>query len=154
MNIPPVDRSPNGFDHSKADQSIEAAYIGAFNFRLGALVYNLGLRHPDTTSFVFDTNFLFTRALNDPAQFEETRAYKNVTSYCGAYALWAASGHTEGPSLGATVVSSDGTSVLTYFDSACGVSVNEYFWLNDLHPTYPMHNFIGSQIVKLLSAAT
>lgn len=62
-----------------------AEYIGEFNFRLGALVYNLGAHYPDTTSFYFDTNWLFTIVLNNPSAFQETSSYHNTTGYCAAY---------------------------------------------------------------------
>lgn len=150
MNVPPVDRSPGTLELSSSDQAQEAAYIGTYNFRLGALVYNVAVRHTGTTSFLFDTNFLFTRVLDDPGQFEETAGYKNTTGYCEAYAEWVLSGYTNGPSLEAELTFPSGTPTLTYFDPSCGVSVDEYFWLNTLHPTYPMHNFMGSQIVQLL----
>lgn len=37
----------------------------------------------------------------------------------------------------------------TFYD-VCGVPVNEYFWLNALHPTYPIHEAVAAQIAKLL----
>ncbi|KAK0517474.1 hypothetical protein JMJ35_000629 [Cladonia borealis] len=132
LNVPPVDRSPGTLETSSSSQAAEAAYIATFNFRLGALVYNLGTRNPDTTLFLFDTNWLFTRVLDDPQQFVETAGYLNTTSYCPAYA--------------------HGTTTLTYFDPTCGVPINAYFWLNTLHPTYPMHNFLGSQITQFITS--
>lgn len=83
--MPPVDRSPGTLESGPETQAEEAGYIGAFNFRLGALVYNLALRHPDTTSFIFDTNFLFTEVLDHPGSFEETSGFLNTTDYCTAY---------------------------------------------------------------------
>lgn len=71
------------------DRSAEASFIGAFNFRLGALVYNLAQRHADATLFTFDTNFLFTIVLDNPSQFGETAGYLNTTNYCRAYEKWA-----------------------------------------------------------------
>ena len=85
MNVPPVDRSPGMLEMDSADQSAEANFIGAFNFRLGALVYNLAGRHADTTLFTFDTNYLFTSVLDDPSRFGETAGYLNTTGYCKAY---------------------------------------------------------------------
>lgn len=85
MNVPPVDRSPGTLEMGTIDQSVEASFIGAFNFRLGAFVDNLALRHLDTTLFTFDTNFLFTKVLDDPSQFGETAGYLNTTGYCAAY---------------------------------------------------------------------
>lgn len=85
MNVPPVDRSPGTLEMDSIDQSAEASFVGAFNFRLGALLYNLALRHADTTLFTFDTNFLFTAVLDDPSQFGETAEYLNTTNYCKTY---------------------------------------------------------------------
>ena len=130
----------------------EAGYIGTFNFRLGALVYNLCLRHPDATSWLFDTNFLFTKVLDNPAQFSETAQYKNTTNFCQAYAEWVSFGYTDGPSFQVELTNSSATTGTTFFIPACGINLNEYLWLNTLHPTYPMHNFMASQIVQLLSA--
>ena len=85
LNVPPIDRSPGTLALSASTQASMAAYIGEFNFRLGALVYNLDTHYPDTTSFLFDTNWLFTLVLNDPLVFQETSSYHNTTGYCAAY---------------------------------------------------------------------
>lgn len=36
--------------------------------------------------------------------------------------------------------------------ASCGVPVNQYFWLNSLHPTYPIHDVVAEQVVKSLAA--
>jgi len=36
-------------------------------------------------------------------------------------------------------------------DASCDYPVNEYLWLNDLHPTFPVHNATAASIVELLS---
>ena len=30
----------------------------------------------------------------------------------------------------------------------CAVPVNQYFWLNSLHPTYPMHDVVAEGVSK------
>ncbi|KAK7975892.1 hypothetical protein PG989_014355 [Apiospora arundinis] len=45
---------------------------------------------------------------------------------------------------------SSGTPNLDTLDPACGIPVNEYFWLNSLHPTYPMHDVVAEQVVATL----
>jgi len=47
---------------------------------------------------------------------------------------------------------SSGTLTEDFFDPTCGVPVNEYFWLNTLHPTYPMHDVLAQQIALQLTA--
>lgn len=85
LNVPPVDRSPGSSVISASGRSDLARYIGEYNWRLRLLVYYLGLRHPDTTTFFLDTNWLFTRVIDNPAQFIQTAGYKNTTADCGAY---------------------------------------------------------------------
>ncbi|KAI4205274.1 MAG: hypothetical protein LQ350_000596 [Teloschistes chrysophthalmus] len=132
MNVPPIDRSPGSLARDAATQARLAGYIGEFNFRLILLVYNLAVHYPDTTVWLFDTNWLFTQLLNNgPASFRETATYVNVTDYCTVY--------------------QHGTPTLTFFDPSCGAPVNDYLWLNDLHPTYPMHNLIAAQIVQQIT---
>ena len=43
-------------------------------------------------------------------------------------------------------------STLNFFVPACDIPVNQYLWLNDLHPTYPVHNLMAAEIVHLLEA--
>lgn len=104
MNVPPIDRSPGTLARDAATQASMAGYIGEsissafvdgatltlstgeFNFRLILLVYNLAVHYPDTTVWLFDTNWLFTRLLNNgAASFRETSGYVDVTDYCPAY---------------------------------------------------------------------
>ncbi|KAL8937436.1 MAG: hypothetical protein Q9216_004424 [Gyalolechia sp. 2 TL-2023] len=133
LNVPPIDRSPGMLARDKATQASMAGYIGEFNFRLILLVYNFAVHYPDVTVWLFDTNWLFTRLLNNgPRSFMQTSSYVNVSDYCTAY--------------------QHGTPTLTYLDPSCGVPVNAYLWLNDLHPTYPVHNLIASQIVQQITS--
>lgn len=36
-------------------------------------------------------------------------------------------------------------------DPSCAYPVNEYLWLNNLHPTFPIHNATAAAIAKQLS---
>lgn len=46
---------------------------------------------------------------------------------------------------------SSGTPDPDTLDSACGVPVDEYFWLNSLHPTYPVHDVVAEQVAAALA---
>jgi hypothetical protein len=85
MNVPPIDRSPGFTRRSELAQKNLADYIGEFNFRLQHLAINLTSRFPDTTVFQFDTNWLFTLAINNPDYFAETSALEDSTSFCNLY---------------------------------------------------------------------
>lgn len=85
MNVPPIDRAPGSSGISDTARADQAAYIGEFNFRLKYLALNLASEFPDTTVFQFDTNWLFTLAINNPDSFAETSAFEDSTSACKAY---------------------------------------------------------------------
>lgn len=36
---------------------------------------------------------------------------------------------------------------------SCGYAVNEFFWLNNLHPTYPIHDVVAEGVAELLRGA-
>ncbi|KAI9735806.1 MAG: hypothetical protein M1834_001271 [Cirrosporium novae-zelandiae] len=130
LNVPPVDRSPLTIAQGTSAQTIEAADIADFNAKITNLTSSLEKTHLDATVFLFNTHEIFTQVLDDPTSYPQTELYKNTTDYCTAY--------------------EDGTDEWDSYDAACGIPVNEYFWLNNLHPTYPMHNATAAQIIELL----
>lgn len=130
LNVPPVNRSPLTQAAGPSAQSIEAADIADWNNRLVSLSNSLTWKYKDTTSFIFDTNKVFSRVLDHPCAYPQTCPYQNTTTYCTAY--------------------ENGTATSTTFDPSCGVSVDKYLWLNTLHPTFRMHEAIAAQIVKLI----
>ncbi|THZ02257.1 hypothetical protein D6C85_07772 [Aureobasidium pullulans] len=130
LNVPPVDQSPLTQAAGPASQTLEASAISDWNSRVVYLSKSLTHRHSDVTSFVFDTNKVFSRVIEHPRAYPQTCAYQNTTQYCEAY--------------------QNGTPTPTSFNATCGVSVDKYLWLNSLHPTFRMHEAIASQIVKLI----
>lgn len=38
------------------------------------------------------------------------------------------------------------------FEESCVVPLADYFWLNDLHPTFPIHEVLASEVAELLSS--
>ena len=92
---------------------------------------NLSATYDDATVFVFDTHALFETVLDNPAAYPETAAYVNTTDYCTWYENGTADWYSEDP--------------------RCGASVDEYFWLNSLHPTFRVHNATAAAIVEMLS---
>lgn len=39
------------------------------------------------------------------------------------------------------------------FEAECGAKANEYFWLNDLHPTTPVHDALAYETARILGLA-
>ncbi|KAK5131701.1 hypothetical protein LTR08_000755 [Meristemomyces frigidus] len=131
LNVPPVDRSPLSVAAGAAAQAIEARDIAAWNANVTRLAANLSSTYADATTFVFDTNAAFTQVLDDPCSHPETCPYKNTTDYCPAYA--------------------NGTPSWYTLNATCIYPVDEYFWLNTLHPTFRMMNVTAQEIAAQLS---
>ena len=131
LNVPPVNRSPLTVSQGADSQKLEAKYIRKFNKDVAGIAANLSSTYKDATTFVFDTHKIFNQVLNNPCSYPETCAYKNTTDYCEAY--------------------ENGTESWYTLDPTCGVSVDKYFWLNSLHPTFRMMNATAKVIVEQLS---
>lgn len=132
LNVPPVNRSPLTQAAGAAAQALEATDIADWNSRVAALSKNLTSTYHDATSFLFDTNAIFNQVLDDPCTYVQTCPYKNTTTYCPAY--------------------ENGTPSWYTFNATCGIPVDEYFWLNTLHPTFRMHNVTAQHIAEELSS--
>jgi phospholipase/lecithinase/hemolysin len=131
LNVPPVDRSPLTVAQGAAAAALEHTTIAAYNANVTALARNLSSTYRDAFTSVFDTNAAFTQVLNNPASHPETAPYKNTTDYCVAY--------------------ENGTPSWYTFYQNCSIPVDEYFWLNSLHPTFRMMNVTAQEIVQQLS---
>ncbi|KAH3919065.1 hypothetical protein HBH56_028330 [Parastagonospora nodorum] len=133
LNVPPVNLSP--LITEKADDGYATEYEGRviadWNGRVANMTAQFKAKHAGVTAFVHDTNALFTQVIKDPKSVEQTVGYKNTTAFCKAYA--------------------NGTPTWYTKDASCDYPVNEYLWLNDLHPTFPVHNATAASIVELLS---
>ncbi|KAL8718509.1 MAG: hypothetical protein Q9225_004358 [Loekoesia sp. 1 TL-2023] len=128
-NVPPIDRGPYV---AKADAAIEGADINDFNYRMIRLFASFTKQHRDVSVLLFNTNGLFSQVIDNPSVFPQTAIYKDTTDSCKAYE------QGEVPHM-------------DYFDSTCQYPVNQYLWLNGLHPTYPVHEAIAAQLAIALS---
>jgi len=131
LNVPPIQFAPQTSIHGAIVQKQEQRAIIDWNSRLAELAVGMVNDYPDVTTLTFDTYALFSTVLRDPTFFPQTAQYKNTTGYCAEYM--------------------NGTPTETYLDPTCGIPVNEYFWLNTLHPTYPMHKVVAQQIALILN---
>ena len=94
---------------------------------------NFTANHTDATAFVFDTHTVFENIIKNPKTYPQTSAILNTTNYCTAY--------------------ENGTPTEDYLDPSCYIPVQDYFWLNSLHPVYPVHNATAAQLAQQLSAS-
>ncbi|KAL8757949.1 MAG: hypothetical protein Q9184_004070 [Pyrenodesmia sp. 2 TL-2023] len=131
LNAPPIDRSP--FMTSMApilpSPHHPTAFITTFNDRLTALANYLRTTYPDIKIFLFDTHTLFVQILDDPLSLPQTVRVRNTDGFCPAY---------------------NRAPAMDWFDPMCGLRVDEYFWSNELHPTWPVHDAMAGEIVGML----
>ncbi|KAI0139143.1 carbohydrate esterase family 16 protein [Hypoxylon sp. NC0597] len=133
INVPPVDRSPLTVGQGKASVEMEKAAIADWNKRVVDTAAALKSNHTDEVNvWVYDSNRSFGEVLDKPSTYEQTAGLKNTTGYCSAY--------------------QNGTPEENTLTPSCGVAVNEYFWLNNLHPTYPIHDVVAKGVADGLVA--
>lgn len=88
-------------------------------------------KHRDVSVTLFNTHSVFAQAVANPAVWPQTANLKDTNSTCEAYET-------------GDVPSMD------YYNETCAYPVNEYFWLNGLHPTYPIHEALAARVGEAL----
>ena len=131
FNVPPLEQTPRTIAEGHDAQMAEKADILDFNWRIDGLVQNLTDAYLDVSAMQFNAHALFSQVLLDPTVFPETAGYRNLTNWCEKY--------------------SGGTPEWDTSDPECSIAVNEYLWLNDLHPTYPIHNATARHVARKLT---
>jgi phospholipase/lecithinase/hemolysin len=90
LSVPPVNLSPlilNQADNGYASE-YEGRIIADWNSRLANMTAQFKAKHAGTTTFIHDTNALFTKVIRNPKSFAQTADLKNVTAFCKAYAKY------------------------------------------------------------------
>ncbi|KAH9998187.1 carbohydrate esterase family 16 protein [Xylariaceae sp. FL0662B] len=132
INVPPVDRSPLTVGQGASSTEGEKVAIASWNQRIQDMATVLKSNDTEVNVWVYDSNKSFGEVLDDSGIYEQTAGLKNTTDYCAAY--------------------QNGTPEDNTLIASCGVAVNEYFWLNNLHPTYPIHDVVAQQVGDALVA--
>lgn len=133
LNVPPVERTPNYLALNSSANASLSNEIQTYNAALTSMMGNLQTEHQDATFVLYDAHDVFTRALNNVSSYTQTANIKNTTGYCDAYV--------------------NGTPKPDTFYPSCDYPADEYFWLNFLHPTSPIHAALASDIAQLLSSS-
>ncbi|CAI6314788.1 unnamed protein product [Periconia digitata] len=132
LSAPPVQLAPLTLENGEYAIENEGKAIELWNAKLKNMTAAFKTKHEDATTLVHDTWGVYKDVIDNPASYEQTAGLKNVTGYCKAYENGAPTWYTKDPS--------------------CEYAVNEYLWLNSLHPTFPLHNATAASIAKFLSS--
>jgi len=131
INVPPVDRAPVTKARGQTAVTEDKAAIAVWNGLVRGLALKLKQAHSfQVNAWIYDSNSVFSQVLDNPKSYEQTSIILNTTNYCAAYA--------------------GGTPAMDTFIKGCGVGVHKYFWLNQLHPTYHIHDVVAQGISNML----
>ncbi|KAL7928397.1 hypothetical protein V8C35DRAFT_333011 [Trichoderma chlorosporum] len=132
ISVPTIDRSPGTIARGPTVAEQEKSNVVQWNQQLVSMAEDTKSNHADMNLWIFDANALFTQLLNNITSFPQTAGIKNTTQFCTAY--------------------ENGTPTPDFFDPSCGVPVNDYFWLNSLHPRSPVHDVVAQVLSRELLA--
>lgn len=86
LNVPPIDRDPHTIEAGEAAIESQKTDIAAWNGKMTRIVTDLN-RKQGATAFLFDTNALYNRVIDDPCSYPETCTLKDTATYCPTYAF-------------------------------------------------------------------
>ncbi|KAG5716875.1 Thermolabile hemolysin [Termitomyces sp. T112] len=128
LTVPPTDRAPIFLQQGSKVVKRLHPLIANYNAQLATIVDNFKARHKDLDQVtVFDTQPIFN-TLPDNAN---ALGFVNATGWCEAYQNGTAEKNTQ-------------------IDPCAPVS--SYFWLNNLHPLFTVHDVVARGISTTLSA--
>jgi len=127
LTAPPFHRAPYYLEEGPQAVAQMGTDIANYNTQLTQSVRNFKANHTDLGSVtVFDTQPIFNTLLDEWRTF----GFVNVTGYCTAY--------------------ENGTPTITYQVEGCA-PVSTYFWLNQLHPVFTVHDILAKAISTALA---
>ncbi|KAI0391763.1 hypothetical protein F5Y17DRAFT_439248 [Xylariaceae sp. FL0594] len=130
LNVPPLDRTPLIIPQGADAVALSKADVAAWNQKVVSLAKTVKAKG-NTNVWVYDSNKSFGEVIDNPASHPESANLKNTTGYCADY--------------------QNGTPAQDTFIPSCGVPVNQYFWLNNLHPTSAIHEVVAKGIADALT---
>ncbi|GAP91275.2 putative carbohydrate esterase family 16 protein [Rosellinia necatrix] len=131
INVPPLERTPLVAPQGEWAIETSKADVLAWNQKVVDFARTLKGKG-DTSVWVYDSYKSFGEVIDNPASHAESAKLKNTTDFCAAY--------------------QNGTPAQDTLDPSCGVPVNQYFWLNNLHPTSAIHEVVAKGVADLLAA--
>lgn len=130
INVPPVNRSPLTVAQGDSAITTEKEALTSYNSKLVERVATLRKDKTKAKSPVWARVFNYSTLFNNILDNGHHYGLKNTTGFCDKY--------------------QSGTPAWDTFDPVCGVRVDEYFWLNSLHPGYKVNKAFAKELSKFL----
>jgi hypothetical protein len=126
--------------------------IKSWNSKLKTLSDSFRSKHPGVMATIFSTYDVFNKVLDHPEAFPQTAILKNTKEFCNGYARFVSHfEHEDDISAGKLTRNISTPPSLTKPASGCKHALSEYFWVNNLHPTYPVHNATAAELGRFLA---
>jgi len=124
MNLPPLERTP-GNEVPGAIPRPNITMVTEYNTALSTASQEFSSKHQDIKSMVFDTHTYLSGILDNPDKF----GIKNTTGFCPNF---------------------DAPDISTNFAAYGCLPIPEYFWYNDGHITFKVHEFLAGAVKDFL----
>ncbi|KAL8291962.1 hypothetical protein RQP46_001428 [Phenoliferia psychrophenolica] len=129
LAVPPTQRTPMFADEGRPTTVEVKSVVDDFNLQLRRFSDKLQSTHPDANVLYFDANVAFGEILDNA----KNEGFKNWTQWCPSY---------------------NSATTPTALDPNCTYPLNEFFWLNNYHPTWPVHYLLAKKLYSELLAGT
>lgn len=114
LQLSPLERAPNANWNDEHLKQELGDLITGYNTNLTRAVTQFSDDNSDAAVFIFDTHELFNKLLDDPCSYPETCPIKVTDAFCPAYENERSNPYVN--------------------NSSCAYPLDEYFWINGLHP--------------------
>ncbi|KAF2674189.1 hypothetical protein BT63DRAFT_449181 [Microthyrium microscopicum] len=132
MDVPTIERSPQSQKYPTTLAKL-TEFEKYWAKQIADVLVKTVNRHADATVVTYSTYDLFERVLKDPKSTPQTSKLTVITpEFCQAY--------------------KDGNVNGDQVKTGCKGTPNQYFWLNDLHPTPAIHEATAAEVAKALIA--
>ncbi|KAH9218365.1 hypothetical protein DL95DRAFT_489408 [Leptodontidium sp. 2 PMI_412] len=123
MNLPPLERTPG--NQVSANPLPSSTMVNQYNSAISAAATTFVASHPGAKAMVFDTYSFLSGILDNPSKY----GIKNTTSYCPNY---------------------NAPDIDTNYAAYGCLPIEDYFWYNSGHITWPIHKYIAKAVGKFL----
>jgi len=137
VNVPPIHRAPNSLILKEELQQRKLQDVLHWNNEVANIVQNFTKTYNDVTAFWWDAFESYSEVLDDPCSHKETCSLKDLTTACPEYAR---------------LLNLEVLRDWEQSEPQCPYALKEYFWMDELHHGYHMHDVTAQGVIKMMSA--
>jgi len=124
MGLPPLERTPGNVPPNP-NPLPNITMVNEYNTALNVAAQEFSIKHQDVHTLFFDTHSFLSGILDDPEKW----GIRNTTGFCPNF---------------------DAPDIATNFAAYGCLPIPEYFWYNDGHITFKIHEFLAGAVKNFL----